>query len=368
MHETVLILDDDTAILEGLGDYLEIAGFLVMTGKNGIEGLARMDEQRPDIIVCDIMMPEMDGYTFIERVRDNADWLSIPFVFLSAKGDPGDVQQGYVLGADHYIKKPFDPDELVNLLRAKLQRAKELHSVIKTETKLQSAPKRGAFDPGLRATLNLIENYMRVYQERKEHIDHGEADDIARVMQTSLSRFLKTLEDLTLYVYIQSGAASVEFQSLYQKVNLSMELQQLVEENWKWAGQRGVSLHHSFPGGLFMHGHVHYTREILKRLIDNAIKFGKRGGNVWIEAEKLDEMIQISIRDDGMGISKEELSKLFESFKGDDRVRIDLQGAGLGLAIAGKLVRLHGGEIQVESELDKGSIFRIWLPINLGEA
>lgn len=88
---------------------------------------------------------------------------------------------------------------------------------------------------------------------------------------------------------------------------------------------------------------------------------------MWIEAEILREMVRVSIRDDGMGISKDELSKLYSSFKGGDRVRIDLQGAGLGLAIAGKLVRLHGGEIKVESALGKGSTFQVWLPLNLGD-
>ena len=110
MNETVLILDDDISLLESLADCLELADFSVMIGNHGIEGLARMDEQRPDIIVCDIMMPEMDGYTFFEQVRDNRDWLSIPFVFLSAKGGTADLKLGYKLGADHYVKKPFDPD------------------------------------------------------------------------------------------------------------------------------------------------------------------------------------------------------------------------------------------------------------------
>ena len=116
-----------------------------------------------------------------------------------------------------------------------------------------------------------------------------------------------------------------------------------------------------------MHGHAHYTREVFKRLIDNAIKFGQSGGNVWIEATRLPEMVRVSIRDDGMGIAKDELSRLFSSFKSDDRVRIDLQGTGLGLAIAGKIVGLHGGEIKVESALGKGSTFEVWLPQNQAE-
>ena len=367
MNETVLILDDDISLLESLADCLEIADFSVMTGNNGIEGLARMDEQRPDIIVCDIMMPEMDGYEFFKQVRDNRDRLSIPFVFLSAKSDPGDIQHGYALGADHYMKKPFDPDDLIILLRSKLQRAKELNSVIKTKIEHNREPRFEAFDPELRAPLNLIQQYMMVYQERKANVEPGEADDIARVMQASLSRLVKLFEDLTLFVYIQSGAAGVEFQTLYQKIDLSTDLNQLLEEYQDRAGQRGVALHHSLPDELLMHGHAHYTREIFKRLIDNAIKFGQTGGNVWIEAEILREMVRVSIRDDGMGISQDELSKLYTSFKGGDRVRIDLQGAGLGLAIAGKLVRLHGGEIKVESALGKGSTFQVWLPLNLGD-
>ncbi len=367
MNGTVLILDDDSSLLESLADCLEAADFSVLKGNNGIDGLDRMDEQRPDIIVCDIMMPEMDGYMFFKQVRDNRDWLSIPFVFLSAKSGTADLKLGYELGADLYVKKPFDPDKLITMLRSKLQRAKELNSVIKTKIEHRREPCFESFDPEFRAPLNLIQNYMRVYQERIASVAPGEADDIARVMQATLSRFVKLFEDLTLFVYIQSGAVGVEFQILYQKIDLSMDLQQLLEEYQDQARKRGVTFHHFLPDEFLMHGHAHYTREIFKRLIENAIKFSQAGGNVWIGAEIRQEMIRVSIRDDGMGISKDELSKLYSSFKGGDRIRIDLQGAGLGLAIAGKLVHLHGGEIQVESALGVGSTFQVWLPRNLGE-
>jgi signal transduction histidine kinase len=367
MNETVLILDDDISLLESLTDYLEIAEFSVLTASNGIEGLARMKEQAPDIIVCDITMPEMDGYAFFEQVRDNRDWLSIPFVFLSAKGEPEDVQHGYAIGADIYLKKPFDPDELITILRSKLQRAKELDSVIKTKIEYKTTSSLATYDYELRAPLQLIQRYMRVFQERKAHIDPGELDEIAQVMRVSLSRLVKLFEDLTMFVYIQSGAAGAEIQSQYQKINLSRDLQILMEEFRDRASQRGVTLHQFLPDELLMRGHAHYTREVFMRLIDNAIKFGQSGGNVWIEAAMLPEKVRVSIRDDGMGISKDELSKLFSTFKGGDRIRIDLQGAGLGLAIAGKLVGLHGGEIKVESALGKGSTFEVLLPHNLVE-
>ncbi|MCJ7567323.1 MAG: response regulator [Anaerolineales bacterium] len=367
MNETVLILDDDISLLESLSDYLEIAEFSVLTANNGIEGLARMKEQAPDIIVCDIMMPEMDGYAFFKQVREHREWLSIPFVFLSAKGEPEDVQHGYAIGADLYLKKPFDPDELITILRSKLQRAKELDSVVKTKIEYKTTSSLAAYDYELRAPLQLIQRYMRVFQERKAHVDPKEVDEVAHVMRVSLSRLVGLFEDLTMFVYIQSVGAGTEFQSLYQNFNLSRDLQQLVEEFRDQARQRGVTLHSFLPDELLMHGHAHYIREVFKRLIDNAIKFGQSDGNVWIEATRLPEMVRVSIRDDGMGIAKDEFSRLFSSFKGDARVRIDLQGAGLGLAIAGKIVSLHGGEIKVESALGKGSTFEVWLPQNHAE-
>src|SRR5438067_991075 len=122
MPSTLLVVEDDSALLEGLRDILELSGYTVLTARNGLEGLAVLQAQVPDLIVSDINMPRMDGYQFYGRVRAQSEWVSVPFIFLTAKGEKTDVRQGKLLGADDYITKPFEEVDLLVAVQSKLNR------------------------------------------------------------------------------------------------------------------------------------------------------------------------------------------------------------------------------------------------------
>lgn len=122
----ILVVDDDKLILELLTDILVGEGFEVRTAKNGIDALERLNENTPDLIVCDVMMPEMNGYELLSVVQNDKNTSTIPFVFLSSKSQVKDRIKGYNRGADDYITKPFDDAELIAKIRVRLQRREEL--------------------------------------------------------------------------------------------------------------------------------------------------------------------------------------------------------------------------------------------------
>ena len=119
-QKKLLLIDDDPNLIVLVKDYLEFRGYQVITAENGREALEILEQQIPDLIICDIMMPEMDGYTFVEQLRQNSktDW--IPVVFLSAKGQSQDRVKGLNIGADVYMVKPFEPEELVAQVESSL--------------------------------------------------------------------------------------------------------------------------------------------------------------------------------------------------------------------------------------------------------
>ena len=366
MKPTILILDDEESILENVDEILRMSGYDTLLGKNGQEGLEIMKSHRPDLIVSDVMMPEMDGFEFHRIVRQNPAWTTIPIILLSAKAEKSDVQYGYQLGVDHYLTKPFDPDELLTQIRSRLKRAEEIQDVVRSELDRLKRPLLNGLDNELSAPLGLIHHYLEVYQERKSELRDAEAGEISRIMDQTLKRMTKLLEDLMLIVYIDSGAVEVEINRLYQPINLDQEIEDLIDQFSDLALQRSIQIQNHTPPDLVIHGHVHFVVDIYRRLIDNAIKFSSLNGHVWIEAEKTHEGVWVSICDDGMGIAKNQLGEIFKSFDQMDRIKIERQGLGLGLAIASRLAQLHGGEIQVQSELGNGSIFKVWLPISLG--
>ena len=126
MKETLLVVEDNIILLEGLRDILSLEGFNVLTAENGAEALEQMGTIAPDMIISDIAMPVMDGFTFFQSVRSRQDWLTIPFLFLTARGDRQDVMAGKNLGAEDYLVKPLSREELLTAVRSRLMRSNEL--------------------------------------------------------------------------------------------------------------------------------------------------------------------------------------------------------------------------------------------------
>ncbi|WP_297040834.1 response regulator, partial [Thermosynechococcus sp. OHK43] len=107
---TILLVDDDPNLVLLVKDYLEMQGYRVLTAAHGNEGLAILRQHTPDLIICDVMMPQMDGYSFVSAVRQQAHLSWLPVLFLSAKGQTHDRIKGLQTGGDVYLVKPFEPD------------------------------------------------------------------------------------------------------------------------------------------------------------------------------------------------------------------------------------------------------------------
>lgn len=125
-QKTLLLIDDDPNLILLVRDYLEFRGYSVITAENGREALDILNGNNPDMIICDVMMPEMDGYAFVEHVRGNPETEWIPVLFLSAKGQSQDRVKGLNTGADVYMVKPFEPEELVAQVESSLKQASRL--------------------------------------------------------------------------------------------------------------------------------------------------------------------------------------------------------------------------------------------------
>ncbi|HID64197.1 MAG TPA: response regulator transcription factor [Anaerolineae bacterium] len=130
MREIILVVEDDEGLLAGLQMGLEMEGFQVLTARDGLEALELMRKTKPDLLIVDIMMPRLDGYSFLKRVREKEAWLAIPVIFLTAKSDKADVRLGKELGVEDYLTKPFEMMDLLSTVRGKLRRSEELMKLL----------------------------------------------------------------------------------------------------------------------------------------------------------------------------------------------------------------------------------------------
>ena len=161
--KTLLLIDDDPNLILLVKDYLEFNGYKVITASHGREAMKILEQETPDLIVCDVMMPEMDGYTFVQEIRKNPrlDWL--PVIFLSAKGQSQDRIKGLTQGADVYMVKPFEPDELVAQVKSTINQSMRLmaNSSKKSDNFLKiQVPKSVELTPTEKKVVDLVAQGM----------------------------------------------------------------------------------------------------------------------------------------------------------------------------------------------------------------
>lgn len=360
---TVLTVEDDPIILNSIADILRLEGYNIITAENGVEGLAKMEESMPDLVLADVMMPEMDGFTFYENVRKNSRWISIPFIFLTARGEKTDIRHGYSLGADQYITKPFDPDDLVIAINNRLKRVAEIKANAQKEVEETKQQLLNVLSHELRTPLSVIYGYIYLLQEGVNDLDEGSIQSILRDMNTSTDRLVKLVEDIMMLAYLESGVLGIENSKFSSPVDVGVELQHAVQAVSVDAQKHNIDIALVAPYNLITMANARYIQDIFKRLLDNAIKFShSEGGKVKVTITNNAGWINVEIQDDGIGIAEEAQSRLFQKFTQIDREQMEQQGAGLGLAIAHGLAVVYGGDISVVSQQGLGSTFTVRLP------
>lgn len=198
----ILVVDDDTTLRMALTRYLEKRGYLVQDVGSGVEALHAFEEDPPDLVVSDVMMPEMDGFEFCRRLRATRSGQLVPFIFLSSKGEVEDRVQGHSIGADDYLIKPFEPRELLAKIEAQLERSRRIHTeIIRLLQKAESNGSASTLAPTANHTLSplpLTPAEEKVFWEVIQGYTNKQIGDrlfvSPRTVQTHLSNILSKLQ------------------------------------------------------------------------------------------------------------------------------------------------------------------------------
>lgn len=361
---TVLLVDDDPAILEGVVDLLEFYGYEVLTAGDGQSALDLMGQRTPDLVISDIMMPEMDGFQFYEEVRKNPYWVAIPFIFLTARGQPVDVRRGQSMGADAYLIKPFEPEDLIIAIQARLKRVREIQAATQAHVEGMKQQLMNVFSHELRTPLTYIYGYVSLLQEGHTRLNPQMVDRMLDGVRKGADRLVNLVEDLILLVRIDSGVLKGELDERKAATDMGRVVGDAAESLALRAVERQINLDVQLQNGLQVSGIDLYLVDVFKRLIDNAIKFTpKQGGAITIRSGQDGDHAWVTVQDQGVGISRDDQKRIFERFVQINRAEQEQQGIGLGLSLARELTALHGGRIEVSSEPGQGSTFTVWLPL-----
>jgi two-component system, sensor histidine kinase and response regulator len=368
MHKaTILVVEDDLFLMQGIRDILEINEYQVLTAANGQMGLQMLHDQPrpPDLIVSDIMMPRMDGYDFFEAVRAESSWVHIPFIFLTAKSEHDDIKRGKRMGAEDYVTKPFDADDLLVAVSAKLQRRQQIERHWQNEISTIKQNILMILNHEFRTPLTYVVAYADMVHRDADALSADDMRLFLRGINAGATRLRRLVENFILLVELETGEAAQTFTWRSETlVDYAALLGSAAAPYREMAEEKQVTLSVAVGDGLPpVRADALYLAAAVECLIDNAVKFSdKPGTEVTVRAYRDGDGLCLAVRDQGRGIPPSERENIYQSFYQIERHKYEDQGAGSGLAIVDRVVRLHGGRIALDSTVGEGSEFVISLP------
>jgi len=362
---SILVVDDHEPLREALRSILEAEGYQASAVSNGKEALRWMEDRRPDAIISDILMPEMDGYAFYRAVRERKAWAAIPFVFLTVKAGREEAVKARTLGADAYLTKPLEPAELLGTVGGLLKRAEAIQAAAAAEFEELKDELVTVLGHELRTPLTYIRCYADMALQDAPAEDEQVGTYWAGVRQGA-DRLTRLAEDIEMLVQLgtDQGRASLQ-DGITLRPDVTDILTVVGGQYEALAAQREIRLETKVEPNLPpLRLNVPFLVDALSRLLDNAIKFSRdQGKHIAFGARCCDGCVEVSIADEGVGIASDEMDRLFDRLHQIERDEMEQAGLGLGLFIARRLIELHDGSISVESTPGKGSTFVIRLPL-----
>lgn len=366
----IIVIDDEKNSLDELVAWLGDDGYEVIGAIDGKLGLDAIRQEIPDLIVCDIMMPEMDGHEVLIKVRSNPLLNHIPFIFLTHVIDRAAMRIGMNLGADDYITKPATRMELLNAVESRLNKqavqdsqAQSLINILnlafseEREKRLVKSRMIAMFSHDFRNPLStvLMSSYIiRKYADRLSL--ERKTQQLDRI-DGAIHLLIQMLDDMMLVAELEEG----QLKYTPQLTNLTA-LVEVITEEFRLIDQDAHELTVHTTTHSWIQADPKLLRQIIANLISNAIKYSPIGSEIIISMTEDDGRINLLVEDQGIGIPENNLADLFEPFYRASNVQ-DVQGTGLGLSIVKDCVERHNGHIGVTSEVDKGTTFVVELPV-----
>lgn len=363
----ILIVDDVMSNVLLLKVLLTNEKFAIATASNGRQALEQVEKENPDLVLLDVMMPDMSGFEVAQHLKSNPNTADIPIIFLTAlNNSTADIVKGFQVGANDFISKPFNKEELIirvthqiSLVAAKrliLSKTEELQRTIAGRDKLYSVIAHDLRSPmgSIKMVLNML-----ILNLPSEKIGAEMYELLTMANQTTEDVF-SLLDNLLKWTKSQIGKLNV----VYQDVDLVEVTDGVIEIFSMVASLKKIRIHEMKPEKMMVNADIDMLKTVVRNLLSNAIKFSKENSEVLVKMEEVDGMAVVSVQDYGCGISEEGQKKLlhtdthFSTFGTNNE-----EGSGLGLLLCKDFVVKNGGKLWFTSKEGEGSIFSFSIPV-----
>lgn len=368
----ILIVDDDENGRLAMMDALEGEGFNISEATDGREALRAVAERPPDVILLDIMMPNMDGVQVCHALKQAEDTLHIPIIMVTALGDEQDVLRGLKVGATDYVAKPFSGDVVRARVRAALlsklarDEAAQLASQVSAKNRklAQFAETAERFiddvSHDFRSPLAVIKEFGLIIADGLDGPVTAKQKEHLAVITGAVEDLTRMVDDLLDSSKLRAGSLRIDRQR-HNVEEIFSSVRPIITSK---ARRKGIKLNQSIEPGLAeVFADKDRAGRVIVNLAVNAIKFSPKGAEVTLWAKPHETgVVEIGVTDHGRGMSPEELDVIFDRFTQTGSQAGAAKGFGLGLSIAKELVGLNLGTLQVASKPGRGSTFSFTLP------
>lgn len=362
----ILIVDDVMSNVLLLKVLLTNEKFAIATASNGRQALEQVEKENPDLVLLDVIMPDMSGFEVAQHLKSNPNTADIPIIFLAALNSTADIVKGFQVGANDFISKPFNKEELIirvthqiSLVAAKrliLSKTEELQRTIAGRDKLYSVIAHDLRSPmgSIKMVLNML-----ILNLPSEKIGAEMYELLTMANQTTEDVF-SLLDNLLKWTKSQIGKLNV----VYQDVDLVEVTDGVIEIFSMVASLKKIRIREMKPEKMMVNADIDMLKTVVRNLLSNAIKFSKENSEVLVKMEEVDGMAVVSVQDYGCGISEEGQKKLlhtdthFSTFGTNNE-----EGSGLGLLLCKDFVVKNGGKLWFTSKEGEGSIFSFSIPV-----
>ena len=363
----VLVVDDVPANVMLLRVMLSRSGYKVITCGEPLKVVDLVNAEMPDLILLDVMMPQLSGFQICQILKGQAETKDIPVIFLTALDNTESMLEGFRAGAADYIGKPFEKDILLERVRSQIQLVAarqiierqniELRETIYGRDKLYSVI---AHD--LRSPLGAIQVTIKMFEDMLPAELIGEdMHGLIVECNNQVTELFSLLDNLLKWTKSQTG----KLKTVFQDFALNIMIEAVYDMYRKVAEMKGITL--TIEGAdpsVNVHADMDMCKTVLRNFLSNAIKFSNEGSSIEI-VERVDgDYAVMSVRDHGCGMTEEEVGRLFNKDTHFSKFGMNREeGSGLGLLLCQSFAKANGGHLEVQSKQGEGSTFSMYIPL-----
>jgi two-component system sensor histidine kinase/response regulator len=354
----LLVVDDQESNIQVVGAALGKLGFEIYPATGGLQAFQRLAARQPDLILLDLLMPQMDGFEVCRRIRENADWAEIPIIFLSSADDKGLIVRALESGGVDYVTKPFNHAELVTRVRTHLalKRARdELKQLAEDRDELL-----GILTHDLKNHLGGMDMSAQLLRDRAEAMADPKLRLMAENISHSSSQMLAFVKE-----FLANASADHGLAIKTESISLKAAASRAVQLHREAASGKQLVFQIALEGdGAFVQADPTALNQVLDNLLSNAIKFSPPGKQIRVAVRSPGKgYIECQVQDEGPGFSEKDKTRMFHRYaRLSARPTGGEPSTGLGLSIVKKLVVAMHGELACESTPGNGATFAFRLP------